>query len=220
MTVSESSKTQILSFMKRHRLPEKEIVVTYEPCLYESLPQPDAPEKENYVVHLSSCEPHKRTAHLIRWWHEAEMVDRKLPTLHLIGTVPDEVGTLLASSRSIVKRPFLEDSALKAAYLGAKALILPSEIEGFGLPALEAYYLGTPVCFVEGTSVQEVLSVATSKGGFSLDSAASLFEALDIVMAMEPDEIHACGLKLRETYAASKVAERMMSVFLELKSQS
>lgn len=220
MTVSESSKTQILSFMKRHRLPEKEIVVTYEPCLYESLPQPDAPAKENYVVHLSSCEPHKRTAHLIRWWHEAEMVDRKLPTLHLIGTVPDEVGTLLASSRSIVKRPFLEDSALKAAYLGAKALILPSEIEGFGLPALEAYYLGTPVCFVEGTSVQEVLSVATSKGGFSLNSAASLFEALDVVMDMKPDEIHACGLKLRETYAALKVAERMMEVFLEVKGET
>lgn len=219
MTVSESSKKQIIAFMGRHQISEKDITVTYEPCLYESIPQPTKPAKENYVIHLASCEPHKRTAHLIRWWHEAEKAEKKLPTLHLIGTVPEEVAPLLASSRSIVKRPFLEDSALQAAYLEAKALILPSEIEGFGLPALEAYYLGTPVCFVKGTSVEEVLGVATNKGAFQLDSPDSLFSALSDVTAMSAEEVRHCGLKLRETYAASKVAERMMKVFLEVKAE-
>ena len=32
---------------------------------------------------------------------------------------------------------------------------------------------------------------------------------------MDPEEIRACGLKLREAYAAGKVAERMMEVFEE-----
>jgi hypothetical protein len=32
-------------------------------------------------------------------------------------------------------------------------------------------------------------------------------------MAMSPDEVKQCGLKLRETYAAEKVAERMMEAF-------
>jgi glycosyltransferase involved in cell wall biosynthesis len=213
LTVSESSKGQIHEFMDRHRIPRKEITVTYEPCLYERIPQPSEPLKENYVIHLASCEPHKRTAHLIRWWHEAESRGRDLPMLHLIGTVPPEVATLLASSRSIVKRPFLEDDALQAAYRSARALILPSEIEGFGLPALEAYYLGTPVCFVKGTSVEEILSVVTHKGAFSLNSAQSLFSALDEVMGMSPKDVRECGLKLRECYAASKVAERMVKVF-------
>jgi glycosyltransferase involved in cell wall biosynthesis len=217
LTVSESSRKQIHAFMKRHRIPAKPITVTYEPCLYEGIPQPEQSKKENYVIHLASCEPHKRTAHLIRWWHEAETRDHALPTLHLIGPVPPEVATLLTSAKTIVKRPFLEDGALLAAYLGAKALILPSEIEGFGLPALEAYYLGTPVCFVRGTSVEEILGVATSKGGFSLDSSDSLFKALDEVMMMAPEEIRECGLKLRETYAAHKVAERMADVFQEVK---
>ncbi len=219
LTVSESSKAQIHSFMDRHRIPMKDITVTYEPCMYEGVPQPVEPDKENYVIHLASCEPHKRTAHLIRWWHEAEKADRKLPTLHLIGSVPEEVAPLLASSRSIVKRPFLEDAALQAAYLGAKALILPSEIEGFGLPALEAYYLGTPVCFVKETSVEEVLGVATNRGGFRLDSPDSLFEALSDVTAMSAEEVRHCGLTLRGTYAAAKVAERMMKGFLEVKAE-
>jgi glycosyltransferase involved in cell wall biosynthesis len=213
LTVSEASKGQIHEFMDRHGIPRKEITVTYEPCLYETTPQPVGSVKENFVIHLASCEPHKRTAHLIRWWHEAESKGLNLPMLHLIGTVPPEVEPMLASSHSIVKRPFLEDAALQSAYLAARALVLPSEIEGFGLPALEAYFLGTPVCFVKGTSVEEILSVATQKGGFSLDSAESLISAVDEVMRMTPEEVRECGLKLRETYASTKVAEKMMESF-------
>jgi glycosyltransferase involved in cell wall biosynthesis len=215
MTVSQSSRRQIEDFMHRHGIPRNDITVTYEPCIHEQISQPENPAKENYVIHLASCEPHKRSSHLIRWWHLAEQKGHRLPTLHLIGSVPPEVEPLLASARTIVKRPFLDDPALQAAYLHARALILPSEIEGFGLPALEAYYLGTPVCFVRETSVEEVLSVATDKGGFSLESLDSLFSALETVMQMSPEEVRACGLKLRETYAAEKVAGRMLSVFHE-----
>ena len=219
LTVSESSKRQIHVFMDRHQIPRKPITVTYEPCLYETLPQPIEAAKENYVIHLASCEPHKRTAHLIRWWHKAETEKRNLPALHLIGTVPPEVAFLLTSARTIVKRPFLEDSALLDAYLKARALILPSEIEGFGLPALEAYYLGTPVCFVGKTSVEEILGVVTNKGRFSLEDPESLFSALDEVLRMSPEEVRTCGLKLREIYAAEKVAERMLSVFRQVKNR-
>jgi glycosyltransferase involved in cell wall biosynthesis len=218
LTVSKSSRRQIEEFMERHGIPRNGITVTYEPCLYERIPQPVEPAKGNYVIHLASCEPHKRTAHLIRWWHEAESQGRNLPMLHLIGTVPPEVESLLASSHSIVKSPFLEEAALQAAYRSARALILPSEIEGFGLPALEAYYLGTPVCFVKGTSVEEILSVATNKGGFSLDSSASLMRALNEVMSIPAGDVRECGLKLRETYAAAKVAERMVAVFDTVKN--
>lgn len=218
MTVSISSKSQIEAFMRRHAIPPKPITVTYEPCLYESVEQPLEPVKENYVIHLASREPHKRTAHLIRWWHQAEMNGRELPTLHLIGSIPPEVMPLLANSHSIVRRAFLSDAALQAVYLEASALILPSEIEGFGLPALEAYYLGTPVCYVKGTSVEEVLSVATEKGGFMLNDPESLFAAVTQVMSMSQQEIRECGLKLREIYAAEKVAERMLVVFRDVRN--
>ena len=52
-------------------------------------------------------------------------------------------------------------------------LLLPSEIEGFGLPALEAYYLSTPVVYVRGTAVEEILG-ERSPGGFVLESADSV----------------------------------------------
>jgi glycosyltransferase involved in cell wall biosynthesis len=133
--------------------------------------------------------------------------------LQLVGTVPPEVLPLLSRTRGIVRQPFLEDAELQTAYRSARALIFPSEIEGFGLPAVEAYYLGTPVCFVKGTSVEEVLGVATSKGGFSLDDPASLTAALDEVLAMTPEEVYDCGLRLRQAYAVEKVADVMMAAF-------
>ncbi|YCM42398.1 glycosyltransferase [Verrucomicrobiaceae bacterium 227] len=219
LTVSESSKEQILSFMERHGLPGKEITVTYEPCAYDDVPQPGIQEKKDYVIHLSSKEPHKGTDRLVRWWKEKEAMGRVFPTLHLIGAVPDEVKDMIEDSGSIVKRPFLTEEELQKAYRDAKALILPSEIEGFGLPALEAYYLGTPVCFVRGTSVEEVLGVATTKGGMSLDDPDSLLTALEEVLQMTPEEVRTCGHKLREIYSLKSVSERMFKVFHEVSRQ-
>ena len=213
MTVSVHAKGQIEDFIRRHQLPEREIHVTYEPCLYEDLPQPESPAKADYVLHLGSYEPHKRTAWLIRKWERAAVSGKRVPKLHVVGKVPPEVEEMVHRSRSVVYLPFLEDQALVSQFTAAKALIFPSEVEGFGLPAIEAYYLGTPVCFTAGTSVEEVLGVATAKGGFDLDSPESFWRAVDEVLAMPAGEVRDCGLKLREAYDSRKVVERMMEVF-------
>lgn len=213
MTVSENAKRQIEEFISRHGLPEKEIYVTYEPCLYESLPQPQDPAKADYALHLGSKEPHKRTEWLVREWARRSQADPKLPKLHIVGSVPDTVAELAQDSAAIVRLPFLEDEALVSQFTAAKALLFPSEVEGFGLPAIEAYYLGTPVCFQTETSVEEVLSGVTRKGGFRHGDADGLFRALDEVTAMSPEEVRDCGLELREIYSSAKVVERMLEVF-------
>ncbi len=212
LTVSQTSRQQILDFMIRHEIASKDVIVTYEPCHYESTPQPVNPKKSHFVIHLASIEPHKRTTHLVKWWISASE-KRNLPTLQLIGAIPPEATMLIANANCVISRPFLRDSELKATLMEAKALILPSEIEGFGLPAIEAFYLGTPVCHISGTSVEEILSVATDKGRFSLDDPDSLVRALDEVMSMTSDEIHKCGLILRGHYSAESVTEKMMQAF-------
>lgn len=225
LTVSEHAKGQILDFIKRHKLEEKEIFVTYEPCLYEDILQPVNPAKAGYVLHLGSNEPHKRTAWLIRLWARWTVERRilqgmELPKLHIVGSIPGEVRDLANQTPSIVYLPFLEDQALQSQFTAASALILPSEIEGFGLPALEAYYMGTPVCFQLGTSVEEILGSAAQKGGFEFNDEEGLFGALDQILTLSPSEIRSYGLMLRDTYHSSRIVDRMMGVFRHVANQS
>jgi len=63
----------------------------------------------------------------------------------------------------------VEDDELAALYTGAHALVLPSEAEGFGLPAVEALACGTPVVAADGPSLREVL-----------DGRATFVEAGDV----------------------------------------
>ncbi len=52
---------------------------------------------------------------------------------------------------------FLPDDDLRHLHSGAVALVLPSECEGFGLPAVEAAACGTPVIATTASPLPELL---------------------------------------------------------------
>jgi glycosyltransferase involved in cell wall biosynthesis len=54
------------------------------------------------------------------------------------------------------------DAHLAAIYSGAQALVMPSEDEGFGMPAVEALACGTPVVACELLALREVLDARVS----------------------------------------------------------
>lgn len=211
LTVSQSAKAQILEFCERHRLGIPNVTVTYEASVLESAPELEPSTGSGYVLHLASHAPHKRTTHLLRWWQELQDEGRDLPPLRLIGDVDQEGRPLLARLKGVSMLAHQDRDAFVQTIANAMALLLPSEIEGFGLPALEGYYLGTPVCYVQSTSVEEILGPVTKRGRFALEDRDSFEHALAEVLAMPRSEIMEARQKLRSTFSREAFTGRVLT---------
>jgi glycosyltransferase involved in cell wall biosynthesis len=110
-----------------------------------------------WVGHLGHPDPHRRVAALVE-------APRELP-LVLVGAA----GRWARELTGVILTGEVDDDDLAALYTGAHALVLPSEDEGFGLPAVEALACGTPVVASDGPSLREVL-----------DGRATFVEAGDV----------------------------------------
>jgi len=98
-----------------------------------------------WVGHLRHPDPHRRV-------HALVAQPRELP-LVLVGATAQWAHEL----PDVILTGEVDDDELAALYTGAHALVLPSEDEGFGLPAVEALACGTPVVASDGPALREVL---------------------------------------------------------------
>jgi len=209
LTISETAKKQILDLCSRFSITPPPIEVTYESVRYAD--DTTIYEKGTYVVHVASKAPHKKTAWLLKNWVKQLEKGTKLPILKLVGSVPDDVKDLVENSRGIEKLPYLDDHTYKETLAKARALLMPSEVEGFGLPAVEAYSLGTPACYVKNTAVDEVLDIPEHLGAFDLSKPESLFEALESVLKLSEDEITISKARLQQTYSEKSFGDRVFN---------
>jgi glycosyltransferase involved in cell wall biosynthesis len=211
LTVSEFSKRSILEFAQRHRLKEPAVFVTYQGADVDYV---ERKQKGDYVLHLASHHPHKKTNWLLAEWSKLQSSAAPLPTLRLVGQL-DSVGNDLVGKlkntevvANIDRQTFLQMMS------GALALILPSEIEGFGLPALEAYYCDTPVVYRKGTAVEEVLGSGWL-GGFELNDD-SLSVALTEALNMARTEIEKKRTELESRFSWRGCVDRTLEAYRTL----
>jgi len=98
-----------------------------------------------WVGGLTHPEPRKQIAQLAA-------APRELP-LVLVGPAAPWAHEL----PDVILTGFVSDDELAAIYSGARALVLPSEDEGFGLATVEALACGTPVVVCDVPALREVL---------------------------------------------------------------
>jgi glycosyltransferase involved in cell wall biosynthesis len=106
---------------------------------------------DEYLVWVGGLErpdPRKRVA-------ELASTPRDLP-LVLVGPAR-EWARELADREGVTITGFVTDDELAAIYSGARALVFPSDDEGFGLPPVEALACGTPVVACDVPALREVL---------------------------------------------------------------
>lgn len=106
-----------------------------------------------YFVHIGTIEARKNLAFLLTVWRRLrERMGPDTPRLALIGrygweneAVLDHLERSPAIQGLVHQASDLPDAALVELMRGARAVLAPSEVEGFDLPAVEASALGAPL---------------------------------------------------------------------------
>ena len=212
LTISESAASQLRQFCDRYNIPVPMIDITYEGSCWERR-RGDLFQKQGNAVHLASPSPHKGTNRLLSMWKVLQERGKDLPKLTLVGTL-DQTGQRIANELSNVETKSTEQiDELQETVGGASVLLLPSEIEGFGLPALEAYYVGTPVCYASGTSVTEVIDPMGHNGAFEMDDVDDFWRSLDWALNLPTGDISSIGDSMYERFSITKVSDRIVEAF-------
>lgn len=197
ITVSEFSKNAIRTFCDRYGLKCPPIVVAYQGVTVEKT-DGASEAKEDYVVHLASNNPSKGTRWLLEQWEILSQARKDSPHLRLIGDLDSRAAALLDRLSNVSLTPSLPGVELEMTIAKARALLMPSEIEGFGIPAVESFLLGTPVAYSKDTALEEIIG-AGSRGGFERDTD-SFLSALEEALGMENGTVQQKAAQLKERY--------------------
>jgi len=180
LTVSDYAANDLVRILGIHRNRIAVATEAASAAFYPATGENVSPEVASLVgdrrwfTYVGGFNPHKNVPVLIRA-HAA--VSRELgndaPLLLLVGTRNrddffSEVPAILSEierqgTGSLVKwTGFLEDEILRSIHSRSLGLVLPSDAEGFGLPAVEAAACGSPVIATRESPLPELLA----GGGF------------------------------------------------------
>ena len=158
LTVSEFSRDRILE-----HFPKARVVVI--PCTIPDswFVRPRNPQqRDNYILLVTAPPPHKNTARALRAYARyVSMAGADAANLRIVGlagageSFPAIVHELRLNEK-VVFEPFVSTATLQSLYRRAKAVLVPSLLEGFGIPVLEGMASGTPVITSRSSSLAEV----------------------------------------------------------------
>lgn len=169
VTVSNFSKNQIIQTLG---IPGSRITVI--PCgvareFTADLPTPVSQEVARtlglqlpFILYVGNLKPHKNVKTLLHAFANLRKRKRLFHSLLIVGDDPrwkpaivDECLSLGIADCTIFA-PNVPQSVLPLIYTAADLLVMPSTLEGFGLPVLEAMACGTPVVASSAASLPEV----------------------------------------------------------------
>jgi len=153
-TISEFTKKEIIHF---YNYPKDQITVTYPGV--ENLPNFHKANKYgDYFLYIGTLQPRKN---LIRLIEAFKSINAKLVVVGKKGWLYENIFNKVKSlgcEKNVIFTGFISESEKTALIVNAKALILASLYEGFGIPVVEAMRLKCPVIVSQNSSLEEVVA--------------------------------------------------------------
>jgi len=208
IAVSESTKKEILAFG-----PEwggKVVVIPngVREDFFER-GKDNAPESLplSYLLFLGNDKPHKNLEGLLAAFTRLRVSSPSL-SLVLAGMARNRI-----KAEGVQCIGFVPDAEVPALVAAARALVLPSFAEGFGLPVLEAQAAGTPVACSDLPALREAAGDAAVF--FDPHDAVSIAEALGALLGDEEkrDFLRKRGRERAAQFTWSRVAERTAGIY-------
>jgi glycosyltransferase involved in cell wall biosynthesis len=168
----------------------------------------------DYLLTVGTIEPRKDHRVLL----DALKLMPDAPPLAIVGRVGWKAGDIVRRIVMMEKMgrvrhlDQVDDSDLPALYSAAKALVLPSSYEGFGLPVLEAMACGCPVLCSWSSSLPEVGGRAVRY--FRTGDSGDLAGRLSILLSDEElrTAMSAAGLARAKQFSFRSAAEQVLGI--------
>jgi alpha-1,3-rhamnosyl/mannosyltransferase len=214
LTVSDFAAREIAAVLRvapgRIRVAVEAPAATYQPSESQAdvvrlAAHVGLPPGARWFAYVGGFNPHKHVDVIVRAHAQVAREVSDPPHLLLVGATDGDVfHGAHASIHAAIEAGgvghlvhwtgFVPDNDLRHLLSGAMALLLPSENEGFGLPAVEAAACGTPVIATTASPLPELLA----GGGIFVQprDQAALVAALRAMLADEPARV-AMGTRAR-----------------------
>ena len=226
ITVSEYSKAQLVEAL---RIPPSRITVIYNGVgpQFRRLDRTEAWKtvcervslRPPYLLYVGSLKKHKNVDSLMEAFALLRQRKEFEHQLVIVGNDPSGKRDLLERwrrlgvSKHVAWIPQVSTEILCHVYAGADLLILPSFVEGFGLPVLEAMACGTPVVCSRASSLPEVAGDAAEF--FDPRSVEDLARAIERVLSSPglQETLRCKGLERARRFSWEECARRHYQLY-------
>lgn len=223
IAVSQYTKTDLIRF---YQLPSGCITVVYEAAAEGLNRPPDSVVQqtmqkhkvpfEKFILTVGTLERRKNFGVLLRAIQLLSLQQRTLQVVMVGGENNDSAAlrTLagqLGVAAQIHFAGYIPTADLPAFYAAARAVVVPSLYEGFGLPVVEAMQLGVPVIVANRTALPEIAGDAALRFSTTEELSAALRQVWEEDAMCS--HLIALGKHRVESFSWRRAAEQTVNVF-------